>query len=552
MSIVLDVRAQQLGVCNMRYFAAIFAAFAALLAVPASAADWYLAKTEHFNIYAEDDRDAVAEFARELERLDEVLRIISGVGPDDGSLPPSSKVTVFRYGQTKDMASLAGAPGSGIGGFFIPRASGSYAFVPRTQNKTYSRSNQGRVEGMDLDPKAVLFHEYVHYFMYQHRNAPYPAWYREGFAEVFSTLRSEGDRFVIGDAPTWRSYEIMAVNIDVEEMFAPGERNRETVARTYGHGWLLASLLNFTPERRPQITDYVTRLARGEDRLEAARQAFGDLDQLEKDMNAYRRGAAKVLKAPYMNKQEPAVEIRKLSEDEEARIDLMIRSKVGVDEDAAAKQLPEARSLVSRYPDSVPVLMAATEVEFDNKNYGEAEKLAQKVLAIEPENTEAAIYLANTSLMRSQDNPEMMKQARERFIAANNMEQDHPVPLYGYYLTYLLSDEEAPDDAKAALESAYQYAPFDTPIRQTLAHMFLLDNELDIAKSLLNPLIQTGHGTRRARCLAHELELFEQGDKDRLLERLKPEHPAVDDDEDEGDDDDDDEKEDCGEDGDEA
>lgn len=383
--------------------------------------------------------------------------------------------------------------------------------------------------------------------MYQHRNAPYPAWYREGFAEVFSTLRSDGDRFVIGDAPTWRSYEIMAVNIDVEEMFAPGERNRETVARTYGHGWLLASLLNFTPERRPQITDYVTRLARGEDRLEAARHAFGDLDQLEKDMNDYRRGAAKVLKAPYMNKQEPVVEIRKLREDEEARIDLMIRSKVGVDEDATAKQLPEARSLASRYPQSVPVLLAATEVEFDNKNYSEAEDLAQKILAIEPESTEAAIYLANTSLMRSQDNPEMMKQARERFITANNMEQDHPVPLYGYYLTYLLSDEETPDNAKAALESAYQYAPFDTQIRQALAHMFLLEGEVGISKSLLTPLIQTGHGTRQARCLAHELELFEQGEEERLLERLKPEHPAAEDNKDDDKDESDEEKEDCGE-----
>ena len=532
----------------MRISTLIVAAFTAVFATSASAADWYLAETEHFNIYAEDDRDAVEEFARELERLDEVLRIISGVGPDDGSLPDSSKVTVFRYGQTKDMASLAGAPGSGIGGFFIPRASGSYAFVPRTHNKTYSRSNQGRVDGMALDPKAVLFHEYVHYFMYQHRNAPYPAWYREGFAEIFSTLRSEDDRFVIGDAPTWRSYEIMAVNIDVEEMFAPGDRNRETVARTYGHGWLHSSLLNFTPERRPQITDYVTRLARGEDRLEAARQAFGDLDQLEKDMNEYRRGAAKVLKAPYMNKEEPTVEIRQLRADEEARIELMIRSKVGVDKEMAAKQLPEARSLVSRYPESVPVLLAATEVEFDNKNYAEAEELAERVLAIEPDSTDATIYLANTSLMRSQNNSEMMKQARERFIAANNMEQDHPVPLYGYYLTYLLSDEEAPDGAKAALESAYQYAPFDPSIRQTLAHMFLVENELGIAKSLLNPLIQTGHGTREARCIAHELELFEQGDKDRLLERLKPEHPAVDQDEDEDEKEDEDEQEeDCGE-----
>ena len=521
----------------MRLFATVLAAFAAAFTTPALAADWYLAETDHFKIYSRDTKSSTEEFAKELERLDEVLRIISGVGPDDGSLPPSSKVIVFRFGQLKDMAILAGRPQSGIGGFFIPRASGSYAFVPRRQDTTYDRSNQGRVAGMELDPKAVLFHEYVHYFMYQHRNAPYPAWYREGFAEVFSTLRSEGDRFVIGDAPTWRSLEIMAVDIDVEEMFAPPEKpDRYTVARTYGHGWLLSSLLNFTPERRPQITDYVTRLARGEDRIEAAKASFGDLDQLEDEMNKYRRGAAKVLKARYMYPDEPKVTIRPLAEDEEARIDLMIESKVGVDKKAAAKQLPQARALADRYPDSVPVMMAAMEVEFDNKNYAEAEAFAQRILAKEPNSTEAAIYLANTALMRSKDDPAMMALARERFIAANNMEHDHPVPLYGYYLTYLLAGEEAPSDAKAALEGAYQYAPFDPAIRMSLAHMFLLEDELGISKALLNPLIQTGHGTREARCLAHELELFEQGDKDPLLERIGPKHPAAERDKDEAED----------------
>ena len=206
----------------------------------------------------------------------------------------------------------------------------------------------------------------------------------------------------------------------------------------------------------------------------------------------------------------------------------MIESKVGVDEKAAAKQLPKARALAEQFPQSVPVLLAAAEVEFDNKNYAEAEALSNKALAIDPKSTEAAINLANTSLMRSLDDKAMMAQARERFIAANNMENDHPVPLYGYYLTYLLSGEEAPDSAKNALEGAYQYAPFDTGIRQALTHMFLLEGELGIAKSLLNPLIQTGHGTRVARCLAYELDLFEKGDKEPLLKRLKPKHPAAD------------------------
>ncbi|MBX7457825.1 hypothetical protein K3152_06165 [Qipengyuania sp. 1NDH17] len=524
----------------------LLAAAAALVASPAMAADWYVAETEHFVIYSEDGQEETEDFARDLERLDEVLRIVSGVGNDDKYLPDSAKVTVFRYGETKDMATLAGEPGSGIGGFFIPRASGSYAFVPREANKRRARSNFRRREGLGLEPKAVLYHEYVHYFMFQHRNAPYPAWYREGFAEIFSTVEADGDEFVVGDVPTWRSIGIMALDIDVEAMMAPTRSNGGyNVARTYGHGWLLSSYLNFTPERRPQITEYVRLLATGTDRLEAAKQAFGDLDQLEKELNEYRRSAALIMRGRYINTEPPKVDIRRLGEDEEAVIDLMIESKVGVDEKEAARQLPKARKLVAQYPDSIPVLMAAAEVEFDNKNYDEADALAKKVQALDPKSSDALIQQGNVAFMQAYDNPEKMVEARKLFVAANQLEPDHPIPLYHYYLTFLLAGDEVDSGAEAALESAYEYAPFDPGVRVALAHMFLKQDRVDITSALLSPLIQQASGSKFARCLSSELEQAEEGEKAPLLERLMPEHPRADEDKDE--DEDEDEFAGCGE-----
>ena len=508
------------------------------------AADWYVAETEHFTIYSEDGKEETEDFARDLERLDEVLRIVSGVGLEEDDLPESAKVTVFRYGQTKDMATLAGEPGSGIGGFFIPRASGSYAFVPREANKRRARSNLRRQEGLGLEPKAVLYHEYVHYFMFQHRNAPYPAWYREGFAEIFSTVETEGDEFVIGDVPSWRSIGIMALDVDVEAMMAPSRTNGGfNVGRIYGHGWLLSSYLNFTPERRPQITEYVRLLATGTDRLEAARQAFGDLDQLEKELNEYRRSAALIMRGKYLKQEQPRVDIRRLDAAEEAMIDLMIESKVGVDEKAAAKQLPKARALASEHPTSIPVLLAAAEVEFDNKNYAEADALAQRIQAIDPKSSDAAIQRAQIAFMQGFENPEKMAEARRLYVAANQLEPDHPIPLYGYYLSTFLSGGAVDSGVQAALESAYEFAPFDPGIRITLAHMFLGEGELDITKALLSPLVQQASGSKFARCLTSEIELADKGDTAPLLERLKPEHPRADDDKDE----DEDEFEGCGE-----
>ncbi|ANY20309.1 hypothetical protein A6F68_01799 [Tsuneonella dongtanensis] len=73
----------------MKISISLFAAVAAAFATPVAAAEWHLARTEHFNIYSEDTREATAEFARELERLDEALRIISGIGPSKEDTPES-------------------------------------------------------------------------------------------------------------------------------------------------------------------------------------------------------------------------------------------------------------------------------------------------------------------------------------------------------------------------------------------------------------------------------------------------------------------------------
>ncbi len=56
--------------------------------------------------------------------------IVSGnLGKKEG-MPLSSKVTVYRFGETSDIGALIG-PNSRVAGFFIPRAGNSVAFVPR-------------------------------------------------------------------------------------------------------------------------------------------------------------------------------------------------------------------------------------------------------------------------------------------------------------------------------------------------------------------------------------------------------------------------------------
>lgn len=498
-----------------------------LAPISAAAADWYRAETEHFIVYAEDSETDTREFAQDLERLDEVLSILTGVAMDE-ELPESSKVTVFRFGETSDMSVLlAGNRNTGVGGFFIGRASGSVAFVPRQQNKRRERSASNAIDSdMFLDPKATLFHEYVHYFMFQHRDAPYPLWYSEGFAELFSNVEFYEDHFVIGEVPTVRSAPLATIPIDLEKTFDPprNESAREAIGRRYAHGWLIASHLNLNPERRGQMGEYMVAIGEGASPMEAAERAFGDLEVLRQELEEFRRGAARTLRVPYAVNADPAVDIRRLSADEEARMDLMIKSKRGVDEDGAARLVRDARALVQQYPSSAPVLLAATEAEFDARNYDEAERLAQRVLELEPDSTEAANYYADAALRRSYQDPSQLEVARSRFAAANRMETDHAYPLYGYYLTYLFDDEPVPDQAKMALEASFRYAPFDDTVRRTLIYMLLEEDRAAEAR-IVGASYLTGNGGF-ACLMRKKFAEFEAGDREGLLEDLRPDHPG--------------------------
>ncbi|KLE35232.1 hypothetical protein [Aurantiacibacter luteus] len=511
----------------MRFFAAITALATATLATsPALAADWYRAESEHFIVYSEDSEEGTREFVQDLERLDEAISLLTGAGNTD--LPESSKLTVFRYGEPSDMSALAaGSRNSGVAGFFIPRATGSVAFVPRQLERRRTRSrSQDMSRDMQADPRGVLFHEYVHYFMYQHRDAPYPLWYSEGFAELFYNIEFNEDNFVIGEVPGTRSGALATVPIDLAATFDPQPGpNRDYVARTYGHGWLIASHLNLNPARRGQMGAYMQAIANGASRMEAAEQAFGDLEVMRQELEEFRQGRARTLRVPYAVAADPAVEVHRLSAPEEARMMMMIRSKRGVDEDQARRLVGEARSLVAQYPDDFSVLLAATEAEFDARNYDEAEALARRAMALDPQSSDAANYYADIALRRSFDAPSQIAEARRRFAAANNLENDHAYPLYGYYLTYLLDDQPGePEDAKVALEASFRYAAYDQNVRRALVYMLLDENRVADARAVG---AQWWDGRGEYQCVVRKkFDMFEAGEREPLLEEFRPDHPG--------------------------
>lgn len=510
---------------------------AALAATPAMAAeDWWVAESDHFRVVSEGGKEMASEVAVSLERLDQSLRLFRGLPLDEGEVDDSEKVTIYQIGTTNDIGDLA--YNSGVAGFFSPRAGNSVAFVPAKEERRSRGSLGTRVSsGEELSPGQVLFHEYAHYFSRQHAPAAYPFWYSEGFAELFATIRFREDGFNLGEPPRYRNLVLRELSFDVEDILdldtEEGRVNGMDIARQYAYGWMFTSYLTFEPSRNGQLAKYLSLVNEGTPNLEAARQAFGDLKKLQKDLEKYHRGRARAIAVNFPAGTTPEIELTQLDEASAAAMPIHIRSTAGIRKRDADGVAERARELAARYPTSPTVLDAAMEAEFDAKNYASSTKFADKLMAADPESVRPHIYLAKIALEEAKTDPAKVLEARAHLIAANKINPKRPDVLTSYFDTFVYAGEEIPTDARVGLEQAFRTAPFDIGIRRSLAYLLLLEKRDKEALILLGPVVNLPHASGDEIKEIRELvEKAKAGDSQPLMEEIRPKLDSDDEDED--------------------
>ena len=470
------------------------AAIMLLLAAPAQA-EWWEAETGHFVVKSRDSEEGTLEFALELERLDAALRTLLNLPVGVPEQSRSNKLNVYRFGSDRDIARMAGAPGSGIAGFYIAYAGQSVAFAParqRINNSIRTRDRRGRI-----DELAVLKHEYIHFFMMQHFPAAYPRWYVEGYAEMMSTIYYKEDNvFHVGDPPQHRAYQVLEMSQSpLEEMLDSNHRleGMDSIQH-YGTGWLLSHYLNFNPDRLAQLHEFLVALGNGEDSLTAARRIFGDLNAMDEELRRYRREAFPGYDVRLADVNITDVTMRQLSPAEEDLIREEMRLRRGIgDEDDAADVLADARSNAADYPGNPHALLILALAEYEAENYAEADALAAQLTEQDPENIEALLIRTASAIDRIEDDPSQAEEARSYASYAAAIDRADPRPLILYYYSYLEAGEEPPEAAVIALEAAFETSGSDPTYRILLARQLVVENRLQSASTVLQPIAFRGH-----------------------------------------------------------
>jgi tetratricopeptide (TPR) repeat protein len=489
----------------MRYPA--LAALTVLFLAPSAHAEWLEASSDHFVIYSDEGEERVYEFSQRLERFHAAMTHVFGAKRTNPS--PSNRVRIFAVANPATVRKVLGLKNRFIAGVYIPRAGASVALIPRLK----------KASKQELTGETILYHEYAHHFMRAVLTArAYPRWFNEGFAEFFAGVKFNSDgSILLGTPPMYRAVELRyAREVPIRTLLSFDGGAGPSGPRFdsfYGQSWVLFHYLQMEPARKGQLVKYERLLASGQQALEAAEGAFGDLNELDRNMGAYmarRKINVSVIDGAALTTG--PISVRKLRQGEAAMMPTIMESKVGVTSEEAQELVPLARKVASTYPDDALVLAALAEAEFDAGNDDAAIAAADRALAIDPQQIDAHIQKGYALARKVESGglpPESWKDVRAQFVKANKVENDHPIPLMHFYLTYTKAGVKPTKNAVDGLEWALALAPYDSSLRWLVAQQMVSDDRLGDAVQTLGPLAYSPHPseeTEKALALLKEIQ----------------------------------------------
>lgn len=367
----------------------------------------------------------------------------------------------------------------------------------------------------------VVYHEYTHLLL-RHAGYRVPVWFNEGTAEMFSTAEVGGSEVRIGDlipshVLTLREERMLDIptllNVDHD---SPHYNERGKSGIFYAQSWALIHMLNFAPEYRPGLPNFLEMILNGEDAGRSFQQAFGKSPAvILQDLRAYLQGARfEGVRFRASKFDAGRVVPESLSElaAQLALADLLL----------AVGKPDEARMLYGRleasHGDDPRVRVALGQFAFRSEDFMGARKFFESAIAAG--SSDARLFYDYAMVLRQSNEPStLVIQNLSRAVSIDDKYFDAH-----QFLGYLYLREEGYAEAVRHLTRATELQPNRASVWENLALAYHRCGDKERAKSAARTGRKVASGPEEAARLEALIDLIET-DADKIVEAPKREKP---------------------------
>lgn len=267
-----------------KLFAALLCA-CSLSALAASPTRWTEVQSPHFTVITDSSEKDARKVAGQLERMRALFQQLLPYAAGDAGLP----ITVFALKDRRGFEALEPA---------AYRVGGSLTLdglFLRTNDRNYILLRLDHEES--AHPFSTIYHEYTHFIM---RTSTWmPLWLGEGLAEFYQNT-DIGEKMVRFGQPDPNDILYLREHklIPVKQLFlidhdSPYYHEEQKGSVFYAESWALTHLIEMGDfqKKTKRLHDYAKALASGAEPLAAAETAFGDLNGLQRELDAYVKGS---------------------------------------------------------------------------------------------------------------------------------------------------------------------------------------------------------------------------------------------------------------------
>ncbi|WP_353218314.1 tetratricopeptide repeat protein [Sandarakinorhabdus sp.] len=448
------------------------------MAAPA-AAEWRVAESAHFRVYANMNAEALRGRVELLEDYRNLLEMFTTAKVDE--LAP--KLDIYLVDRIEKAVPFGTVPPT-VAGFYNAGDSGIAAYA---------------VKG-DFGQK-VLLHEYAHHHMFASTGQSYPTWYAEGFAEYFMTATFAPNRVEFGLLDPGRVYSLQQPWLAWDKLIesATGELRSQERYMFYAQSWLLTHYMFRVPEMREKLTAHLKAIAGGSGSLAAFKaHILPEPRQLNSILKNYSSGRSFTYSRLARTAPAPvAVKVQDLPESADA----MMMYYAAFDNRGSAvtdrsKALAAVQAAAKRYDGDAFAARTLAMAELYLGDPARAVTVLRPLLAKSPADPE--LMRLQASALLAIDAAANRREARRLLVQAVKAAPNDWRAMHVYVHTHNIETGTVDDNLFAVVQLMWSLAPQVPGIVLDMASVLAGRGRLAEAAKVLEPVAFDPHGSRYA------------------------------------------------------